>query len=168
MCTACGRNNSPEWRKVSSFPFPFPFVTSPPRSLAFRACLLPDTVLRPSGGAGPAVAATPPTFIFFRWPTRCVGSALGFWPLPVHSRFAPANLLPLQDNVTDGYFAFPFFTPPSPPPRSAVCPFSPYPIAPVSARLGSTCTKTTLAEPSHLRLGTYVAFRHAASIVYTR
>ena len=58
VCTACGRNNSPEWRKVSSISV-FP-LTTPFPDLSLAIVLLPDSA-PPSaqGGAGPAATPAP-------------------------------------------------------------------------------------------------------------
>ena len=98
VCTACGRNNSPEWRKVSSpshYPH-YPHPLFPPIPFPISGCpCIASPRFGPSSAKGSvgrvpglAVTATPagphyscesplPSHVhLFRWPTRCVGRAL--------------------------------------------------------------------------------------------
>ena len=170
MCTACGRNNSPEWRKVSLFPLsPIPPLVSlasprrrPSRCLSYRFFPI-RSFLR---GWPPPQPRPPQTLsIFFRWPTRCVGSALGNLApaarLAVGDPFAPAS-----SSLTI-YFLF----------CISLRPFASSPIrrlslfaVPDRPRLGSprfNMHQNHNSLASHLRLPRNFAFRHAASIAYT-
>lgn len=144
MCTACGRNNSPEWRKVSSIPFPtphppfFPISGCPcmasPRFGSSSVMEVPGLAVTATPAAPPRLPrdsfppCSPVLFPMAR-PLRGKGaSQTGPWPYNRASLLPMPNCLPLQDKVTNQYFCISLALPLPPTRRLSLFAVPEYPV----------------------------------------